>query len=56
VRRARGRDGWRKLEGWTPWFAWRPVRDRIGNVFWLRKVWRKVLPSGKVVYDADWEI
>ena len=35
---------------WTPWFAWRPVKDLRGNWHWLETVYRKV---GNTYVDYD---
>lgn len=35
-------DAWvRRVEDWHDWFAWRPVRLRMGEWVWLETVQRK---------------
>ena len=35
---------------WTPWFAWRPVKDLRGKWHWLENIYRK---AGNTYVDHD---
>jgi len=40
--------------GWQRWWAWYPVRDRIGNLYWLTWMWRKTVHD-RTIYEPDWQ-
>jgi hypothetical protein len=45
---------WQRVNNWTPWFAWYPVRLLTWEWAWLRTVKRRPAMSGEWSY-GKWD-